>query len=277
MNRQSRCLLAVALVLMGLTAAYLGTLKGRQTLGRPAVKVINEPLYGDATIQSYGDARVGTQTNVLFVAATNTVYLPLTVLDYESKPVPVPKLVWDWLPKDTTYGQRLYTAPDHFAVSTTVVLMGSDRTSIHQPEYCLTGTGWVLDPPVKASVPMERPRRYELPITKITSTRLEKNQMGATMKLRSVYVYWFVADHQMTADHHQRMWWLARDLIRHGVLQRWAYISYFAVCEPGREDATFERMKQFIAASAPEFQLVPDPATGATAMAWRKPADDEFR
>jgi hypothetical protein len=153
--------------------------------------------------------------------------------------------------------------------------MGSDRTSIHQPEYCLTGTGWVLDPAVKASILMERPARYELPVTKITSTRVEKSQSGGTMKLRSVYVYWFVADHQLTADHHQRMWWLARDLIRHGVLQRWAYISYFSVCAPGAEEATFERMKQFIVASAPEFQLVPDAATGPTAWSGRQ--DDEFR
>ena len=48
-------------------------------------------------------------------------------------------------------------------------------------------------------------------------------------------------------------------LFRTGVLQRWAMISYFAVCAPGQEEATFERLKKFIAASAPEFQLVPRP------------------
>jgi hypothetical protein len=55
--------------------------------------------------------------------------------------------------------------------------------------------------------------------------------------------------------------------LRTGVLQRWASISYFAECAPGHEDATFERMKKFIVASAPEFQLVPRPANTARASA----------
>jgi hypothetical protein len=42
-------------------------------------------------------------------------------------------------------------------------------------------------------------------------------------------------------------------------LQRWAYVSYFAVYEPGQEDAAFERVKKLIMASVPEFQLAPKP------------------
>ena len=49
-------------------------------------------------------------------------------------------------------------------------------------------------------------------------------------------------------------------MFRTGVLQRWAMISYFTVCAPGQEEAAFERLKKFISASAPEFQLVPRPA-----------------
>ena len=42
-----------------------------------------------------------------------------------------------------------------------------------------------------------------------------------------------------------------------GVLDRFAYISYFAVCLPGQEDAAFERLKQLMVESVPLFQLVP--------------------
>jgi hypothetical protein len=66
-----------------------------------------------------------------------------------------------------------------------------------------------------------------------------------------------VADREQTTDNFQRMWWLARDLLRTGVLQRWAYVSYFSVCAPGQEDAAFERMNKLIAASVPEFQAPP--------------------
>ena len=58
---------------------------------------------------------------------------------------------------------------------------------------------------------------------------------------------------------------MARDLARTGVLQRWAYVSYMAFCSPGEEDATFERMKKMIAASVPEFQLMPKPTETITA------------
>ena len=75
----------------------------------------------------------------------------------------------------------------------------------------------------------------------------------------AVLVYWFVADNQLTADHRQRMWWMARDLLRCGVLQRWAYVLQFSICEPGREETTFARLSEFIRASVPEYQLVPAP------------------
>ncbi len=47
------------------------------------------------------------------------------------------------------------------------------------------------------------------------------------------------------------------NLVRHGVLQRWAYVSYFTICLPGQEDAAFDHLKQLITASVPEFQLAP--------------------
>ena len=69
-----------------------------------------------------------------------------------------------------------------------------------------------------------------------------------------MYVFWFVTDGLVTGSHFQRVWWLARDLILKKVLQRWAYVSYFAPCLPGKEAETFERMKPVIAQSVPEFE-----------------------
>ena len=56
----------------------------------------------------------------------------------------------------------------------------------------------------------------------------------------------------------QRMWRMAKELVRTGVLQRWAYISYFAVCAPGNEAATFERIKKQIVDAVPQFQIAPE-------------------
>jgi len=59
---------------------------------------------------------------------------------------------------------------------------------------------------------------------------------------------------------------MARELLTTGVLQRWAYVTYFAVCLPGQEQATFERLEKIIASSVPEFQLTPKPRENAVAV-----------
>jgi hypothetical protein len=61
------------------------------------------------------------------------------------------------------------------------------------------------------------------------------------------------------------MWWTTEHMMSTGVLQRWAYISCFSVCAPGQEGAAFDRMKEFLAASVPQFQLFPRPEDPAVA------------
>ncbi len=243
---KNKFLMIVACAMIAGTAACLARLHAKQKLGEPAVKTTAIP-----------------QSIRLHVE------LPERVLDYESREVEVAKEVLDFLPKDTSFGQRLYTAPDSFWTALNVVLMGSDRTSLHQPEFCLEGQGWRIDPAASSitTIHLERPEPYDLPIIKLLATSAATDEKGhpifdengRTITLRRVYVYWFVAPDQYTARHRQRMWWMARDLMRTGVLQRWAYVTVTSVCRPGQEDATFERMKKFIAASVPEFQLTPRP------------------
>jgi hypothetical protein len=111
---------------------------------------------------------------------------------------------------------------------------------------------------------------------KLTSAKQVQDKNGELRKLSGLYVYWFVADNQLTPYHGERMWWMARDLIRTGVLQRWAYVSYFTVCWPGQEDAAFSRLKDLIAASVPEFQLAAGPsATVASAAAVSPPGQPQ--
>ena len=246
MNKQKWIILVVALSLMGATAALLKRLQAIQKLGQPAVKTC--PIPGSQRLQ---------------------VQLPERVLDCTSEELEVDKTTLGWLPPDTSFGQRLYRAPDGFLTAVNVVLMGRDRTSIHQSEFCMQGQGWVIDRSASSqtTVRMDRPFPYDLPVTKFIATK-EVSIHGQPVTARGIYVLWFVADNnEYTARHWQRMWWMARDLLRTGVLRRWASISYFAECLPGHEDATFERMKKFIAASVPEFQLVPSPAAVARASA----------
>ena len=244
MNRQKWIFAAVGLFLIAATAGALAHLKANQKLGQPGVKT--RPLAESRNLE---------------------VLLPEQVLDYTSEPVAEDKIVLDKLPKDTSYGQRRYTAPDGSWAVVNVVLMGSDRTSIHKPQFCLEGAGWRIDSAASSreTVRVNRPFSYDLPVMRLVSTK-EVQVNGQTVRARGVYVYWYVADNAISGEPagFERMWWMARELLRTGELQRWAYVSCFSVCWPGQEEATFERMKKLIAASVPEFQLTPRPKESAT-------------
>lgn len=235
--------MGMALALMVGAAWFLARYQSMQRLGTPGVVVVSEPVYDPEGNR----------------AGTNSVALPERVLDAESEAVPVARIVLDWLPPDTVYGQRQYQCADGFEMLVNVVLMGADRTSIHKPEYCLVGSGWVNHVYEPATLPVARPHSYDLPLMKVTTTRQIRLPSGQTEERRGIFVYWFVADDQLTARHGERMWWMARDLLWKRVLQRWAYVSAFSVCRPGREEETFERMRHLLAAMVPEFQITAGP------------------
>jgi len=98
---------------------------------------------------------------------------------------------------------------------------------------------------------------YELPVSEWVVSNSLQTSDGGTQAVGGVYVFWFVTDGEETPSHYQFMRRLALDLLRKGIWQRWAYVSYFCACEPGQEDATFARMEKLIAASVPEFQSPP--------------------
>jgi len=253
MTTQGKFALCVGLLLMGLTAAVLGRMQAFQKLGQPGLRLVAQNVYAE------GGSVIG----------TNAISLPEKVLNFESKDMPISTNVVTWLPPDTTYSQRAYQDPDGFQALMNVVLMGTDRTSIHKPEYCLPAQGFAVQKSERRMISIQKPHPYDLPVVKMTTAKEMIMANGQKTQVSGLYVYWFVADQQITADHAERMRWMARDLITKGVLQRWAYVSCFAVCLPGQEDAAYARMEKLIAAAVPEFQL----ATGAMTVATRGSAD----
>jgi hypothetical protein len=234
MKHQKWIILSVALVLIAGAVGALTWLRANQKLGQPGIKA--EAIPGSVMMK---------------------INLPERVLDFTSTNVPEPQLVLDYLPPDTSFAERIYTAPDGFWVQTTIVLMGTDRTSIHKPDYCLPGKGWIIGEKSVVNIPVAGPQSYQLPVAKWVLGQSIQTPDGQKQQVSALYVFWLVADGEETPDNYQRMWWQARDLLRTGVLQRWAYVSCFAICAPGREDAAFERLEKFIAASVPEYQLPP--------------------
>ena len=243
MKNQKWILLLVALGMIAASAFLLVRLKNHPRLGEPGI--IAAPIPGQLAMK---------------------IDLPEHVLDFISTNVPESDLELGYFPKDTSYAHRLYQAPDGFAASGTLILMGADRTSIHNADFCLRGQG--LNPGEKriATISIGGAAPYQLPVSEWKVRGVFQQPDGSKVEVSGVYVFWFVADDEETPSHFdmvvKRMPW---HLLRTGVLQRWAYVSYFVQCEPGQEDAAFARMEKLIAASVPEFQR--PPASGATAVA----------
>jgi hypothetical protein len=242
MNRKLLIPAILALVMMATAAGVLVHVDRHQALSPPGVR-----------------------THALSDSIRLEAELPARVLHYESKWMDPDAVTLGTLPKDTSFGQRLYQATDGFSINMNVVLMGRDRTSMHKPQICLTGHGWNIDDllSTQTSIPVRQPYPYDLPVVGLVAHAVDDQKRT----LSGVYVYWYVADDALSASTSgfQRMYWMAAKLLRTGVLQRWAYVSCFAICAPGQENATFERMKPFIAACVPEFQLYPKPKPPAIA------------
>src|SRR5439155_18848941 len=143
-----------------------------QRLGQPGVRIVPQPIHDP-------DGRV---------VGTNSAYLPEAILNYSSQAEPVTPLELGWLPRDTTYGRRYYQAPDGFWIKASIVVMGTDRTSIHKPQYCLVEQGWQIDRSEMIAVRIERPQPYDLPVMKLTASGIQETATGEQMVARAIYV-----------------------------------------------------------------------------------------
>lgn len=242
MKNQKWLMLFVVLALIAGTIGALKWLKGHQRLGQPGIKATMIP--GSMAMK---------------------IDLPARVLDFTSTNVPESEVELGYFPKDTSYVKRWYTSADDLpGISATIILMGADRTSIHRPEYCMPGQGWSIDSKTKVNISIRGPQPYQLPVMKWVVSKAVPLADGREQQIKGLYVFWFVTDNQQTTSDPLMQLYMIRSLLLTGVLQRWAYISYFSACLPGQEDATLARMQNLIAASVPEFQLPPKTANAAS-------------
>jgi hypothetical protein len=224
--------MTVSLVLIAGTAAALAWLRVNQKLGAPGINAVAIP----------GQIQMN-------------IHLPERVLDFTSTNIPEPEVVLGYLPADTSYAERLYYDPDGLRIQSTAILMGADRTSIHRPEYCLPGQGWNIDKKEIVTIPIDDHPPYQLQVARWNLSTSIQQPDGTKATAIAIYVFWYVARNDETPDHDKMLEHLTLNLFRTGDLQRWAYISYFAVCGPGQQDAAFGEIKRLILAQVPKFQL----------------------
>ncbi len=241
MNRRKLTLAIVAVAMISGTALLLAFVP--QKLGRPGVKAVEVPN-----------------------SQRMQIYLPETILGFASTNQEPDAGSVAMLPADTSFGGRVYFKRGEIPFVASVVLMGTDRTSIHKAEYCLQGQGLHIEQFARDTVHMTEPQPYDLPIIKILASDTHVIE-GKAVTRKCVYVYWYVADGALSNDRSGvgRMWAMSRKLLFTGVLQRWAYVRFYAFCEPGQENAIYESIKEYINVAVPRFQTTPGAADTAVA------------
>jgi hypothetical protein len=232
-------LFSVALLLICSAGLALYGVKHHQKWGKPGVRVSQGSLTLD-------DGKTVT---------ADIVELPLSVFGYQSQAETLGRADIESLPSDTTFGRRRYRASDGFETVLGVVLMGSDRTSLHPPRYCIEGQGCSIQQIEQVSIPIERPVHYDLPVSKVLINK-QVEQNGRKFVVSGVYLFWYVSEESVRAEYKTSLWTMLNSLLRGQTMDRWAYVSCFTLCRPGEESQTFARMKQFVASSVPELQLV---------------------
>jgi hypothetical protein len=233
MKRRELILLVTALVMIAGTAATLRFFKTHQHLGTPGLK--STPIPGAMRVH---------------------IDFPTNTPGYEARVLPVNTEVEKALPADTSIGQMIYqdsAGRDTLAVA---VMMGTDRTSIHKPQFCLAGQGWAIDNSrsQRTTVHFDRPHPLDMPVIKLVASR-EVESGGSRARYSCVFVYWLVSADDVVADHNQLMWRITSHILHTGELQRWSYLYFMAICNPGQEDAAFAQIARAMNAVVPEVQL----------------------
>jgi len=120
------------------------------------------------------------------------------------------------LPKDTEILKRVYRSVDGRVYSTSVVIAGRSRGSIHRAELCLPAQGFVMLSAKKErlNIPSGRPRE----------ARIILAQRSAS-DYRFSLVYWFVSRNRECATHSQRILLDIWDRSVHNRINRWVMVA----------------------------------------------------
>lgn len=144
------------------------------------------------------------------------------------------------LPSDTKIFKKLYENPAKQTVLVTVVITGTQRSSIHRPEWCLTGQGFRIDSTETFAVSAEN---KDLKVALMNLSRQAGNIPSA--RIHSAFAYWFIGKDFETPDHTRRLMMMAWDNIARGVQQRWAYVSLLT-SRADQSDQHLARLRELI-------------------------------
>jgi len=206
-----------------------------------------------------------------FCAMTDTTYrvgeppisltLPERLAGYESQDMPMQARERQVLNEGVGIGRRFYFTQDR-AVLASVVLSGAQKRSLHEPQVCLPGQGWVITGKNEIEVECGLPEPVRA--TVLSMHRDAQNAAGAVVRTRALNLYWYLGSEGVTAaSYDEHVATSYRDALLLGRDHRWALLSFFVPMkeqpadrvDPFAELSALEDMKSFIRELVPQLLL----------------------
>ena len=154
------------------------------------------------------------------------------------------------LPRDTEFAKKRYDGFNWAEITAEIVLSGAQRQSIHRPQVCLTGQGWVIEK--EETIPITLPDGRVQKVRKLTLVRTEGG-----VRIVGYFIYWFVGKDKTTDDHFERIFLTSWDRIVHRVNHRWAYVIVDSILPPGSKVSDSDRQKVLADLVSFTRQLIP--------------------
>jgi hypothetical protein len=151
------------------------------------------------------------------------------------------------LPEDTRFARKIYKDPYGHQLLCSVVLSGSDRGSIHRPEVCLPGQGYIIQNSELVNIPLDSEGKTTLGARRLLISKEIELESGQPFEFFRYYYYWFVGSDLTTPKHGDRIFQATFDRIAKNVSHRWAYVTVAPDLIPeGKEDEIAEVCRGFI-------------------------------
>jgi len=148
------------------------------------------------------------------------------------------------LPHDTVIARKQYRGSGDRHLTVSVVLMGMDRTSIHNPFICLRGQG--LRVSERKTLPVGMAGREPLDITVLELKQVVTSPEGTVVGRHASYAYWFAGGEQETPSRARMLALMAFDRVFRNKAHRWAYVSILTDRREG-SDAHIDEISGFVA------------------------------
>jgi hypothetical protein len=185
--------------------------------------------------------------------------LPQYMGSYFSNPQEISQAEKTLLPADTEVVRRVYQGLRQEEILCSIVLAGGEKRSIHRPEVCLPGQGWIINS--SQVVPIKLANGNTIKVTKLVLEREVQISSDKRIKIKSLYLYWFVGKNVSTPYHQTRVLLTSWDRLIHNINHRWAYVIVNSMVTDNikpygfNEKDTMAMLEKFTSDIAPKFMI----------------------